>query len=262
MTGLTHATRLRGVDVSGWQKTVDYEALRNDGVHYAWVKSSEGGGSSKTYRQHADGFRSVGIHVGSYHFVRMFLGGQIQDARVQARKWCNHADGWTPGDLPPAIDAEWAGFRASKGHRTRPKDTAATRAIRSGKHWNVYGTPEVIADWLTDFAEEAERVFGVEPIVYTGPSVWGSLVAPCPAVERLRLWVVDYRDASKHTGEPKLPRGFSEWVAWQWTNDLSDEDPDFDAYDGRIDGNLLNGGVDVLERLCGVGAAADSRGIV
>ena len=68
---------LFGMDVSIYQKNLNYYAIKMAQVHFAMVKASQGhsmNGSAylfedKMFKTHMDGFIKVGIPVGAYHFL-------------------------------------------------------------------------------------------------------------------------------------------------------------------------------------------------
>lgn len=61
----------KGIDVSKWQGTIDWEKVADSGVKYVFIKMSEGG----TYANHKfveifNNAKSVGINVNCYHYFR------------------------------------------------------------------------------------------------------------------------------------------------------------------------------------------------
>lgn len=68
---------LFGMDVSIYQKNLNYFAIKAAGVHFAMVKASQGHSTigsaylfkDKMFETHINGFTKVGIPVGAYHFL-------------------------------------------------------------------------------------------------------------------------------------------------------------------------------------------------
>lgn len=93
-----------GVDLSAHNGVVNFDSLSDAGVHFAYLKASEG----ECFRDPAfvrnyAGARRTGIAVGAYHFFRFDADGRKQARNVLAA---------TVGcvlDLPTAIDVEESG---------------------------------------------------------------------------------------------------------------------------------------------------------
>jgi GH25 family lysozyme M1 (1,4-beta-N-acetylmuramidase) len=65
---------LRGIDISSWQKTVDFDLLKPS-VDFVMIKSSEGTGFvDPLFYRNRDETRRLGIPRGFYHFARPDLG--------------------------------------------------------------------------------------------------------------------------------------------------------------------------------------------
>lgn len=63
-----------GIDVSHWQEDIDFEALKESGVEFAYVRVGRGDGIGKEYvldrkfEQNMKGFNKVGIPIGVYFY--------------------------------------------------------------------------------------------------------------------------------------------------------------------------------------------------
>lgn len=93
-----------GVDVSVYQGDVDWTALRDQGVDFAFIKATEG--SSLQDRKFADNWRnaqSAGVRVGAYHFFSYDSPGE-----TQADNFIDQVP-VTAGALPPVVDVEFYG---------------------------------------------------------------------------------------------------------------------------------------------------------
>ena len=61
---------LRGIDVSRWQGSIDWQAVRGMAVEIAYIKSSEGTDYIDPYfESNYSGAQSVGVKCGFYHFM-------------------------------------------------------------------------------------------------------------------------------------------------------------------------------------------------
>ncbi len=80
---------LSGIDVSKYNGMLDYGALRDAGVKFAFVKATQGHSlgtpdylfRDSCFAENARGFASVGIPIGVYHF---FTGSTIEDTADEA----------------------------------------------------------------------------------------------------------------------------------------------------------------------------------
>src|SRR3546814_10025509 len=58
-----------GIDVSHHQGAIDWERVAADGVEFAYLKATEGGGfSDPRFVSNARGAKAAGIKVGAYHY--------------------------------------------------------------------------------------------------------------------------------------------------------------------------------------------------
>lgn len=110
---------LRGIDVSSWQhsgtsgsicgRPIDWVQVRNSGISFAYVKSTEATSyTNPCFAQDWAGIASVGLLRGSYHYAKPAL--PISTAVDQARYFVSRAGSMTgPGDLPGMLDLEETG---------------------------------------------------------------------------------------------------------------------------------------------------------
>nr|WP_239552452.1 GH25 family lysozyme [Brachybacterium muris] len=93
-----------GIDVSSYQRDIDWEQVAGDGYVFAYIKATEGTGFVDThFRQNWDGARAAGITPGAYHYFTLCSPGAEQAASFLAAA--------PPDDaaLPPALDLEFDG---------------------------------------------------------------------------------------------------------------------------------------------------------
>lgn len=104
-----------GIDISHWNALVDANAVRANGITYAWCKATEGTAYvDPTFVGKVGQLRAAGIKVGAYHFMR---GG---DPRAQARHFRTvAATCLTPGSLVPMLDMEAADVRSNANEYVR-----------------------------------------------------------------------------------------------------------------------------------------------
>lgn len=190
-----------GIDVSGWQPVIDYDAAKRGGVEFCWVKSSEGDDhQSPTASLHVRGCEESGIEVGVYHYATPATGGADDPVR-EAEFLVQEVIDLAATDLRPVIDYE--------------------QRVWSSRARNT--------DWVLACAEVVERELGVGPILYSGASFlrgrydWEQI-----ALSRLDAWVAAYLLGVTHEqrrrrterlwerrGGPRIP---VDPVAHQWTS--------------------------------------------
>ncbi|MGO1284074.1 MAG: GH25 family lysozyme [Brachybacterium sp.] len=147
-----------GIDVSSYQKDIDWEQVAGDGYGFAYIKATEGSGFADThFRQNWDGARAAGLTPGAYHYFTLCSPGEDQAADFLAAA--------PPEDsaLPPALDLEFDGAcedRPEADHAQAEIDafTAAVEeawgrrvVVYSSSEWREhYGLPvsDGRPDWL------------------------------------------------------------------------------------------------------------------
>lgn len=129
---------VRGVDVSRHQGTIDWTALKSDGIAFAYIKATEGGDFRDP--KFAENWREAGragFARGAYHFFTLCRkGGE------QARQFISVVPK-SQGALPPAVDLEFGGNCAKRPSR-------AALQIE-----------------LAKFLKTVEAHYKVKPILYT-----------------------------------------------------------------------------------------------
>jgi lysozyme len=61
---------IHGIDVSKFQGDIDWNAVANSGIKFAWIKATEGGDyADARFQANWEGAKAAGIPHGAYHFV-------------------------------------------------------------------------------------------------------------------------------------------------------------------------------------------------
>ena len=61
---------VHGIDVSKYQGNIDWAAVRDSGVQFAWIKSTEGGDRiDSKFQANFEEAKEAGVPRGAYHFV-------------------------------------------------------------------------------------------------------------------------------------------------------------------------------------------------
>lgn len=83
-----------GIDVSGWQGEIDFSQVKNSGINFVYIKSSEGQNTVDSYfRRNYEEARSNGLNIGFYHYVRART---TEEARLEAEHFANTIAGTVP----------------------------------------------------------------------------------------------------------------------------------------------------------------------
>lgn len=188
-----------GIDVSKWQASVDWQAVANDGVEFAFIRVSHGTNTiDQFFEANWDGAREAGILRGAYQY---FEPGQ--NPITQADILLDKMGPLQPGDLPPVIDVESHG------------DLSSTTVAAKVKQW----------------VDHVEAALGVKPIIYTGRYFWQDYVKTSAYAE-YPLWIAHYT-----TGCPNLPLQWSDWTFHQYTDKGSIDGVDGNTDTNRFNGD-------------------------
>lgn len=202
-----------GIDVSHHNGEVDWFAVGRSNVKFAYAKATDG-------RTFVDGqfarnwerMRDAGLLRGAYHFAR-----PADDPEHQAVHFVSVIGEPSWGELPPALDLEATGGR----------------------------TGQEILEWTRAFLSGAEAAVGRELVIYTG-GLWRRLlasIAPAEFGTRL-LWTARYG-----ANQPVVPRPWSQWDIWQFTDGQSGDVQRIPGVRGPCDCNRFRGDMAALQEL-------------
>lgn len=174
----------RGIDVSQWQKEIDWEAVAASGVEFAIIRAAYRGyaprgsiGNDTYFAQNMRGAKANGIKVGVYIFSQAIT---VQEAVEEAQYLMNCVRGYDI-DLPLVIDYEFSYYPNGDPGRLR----AANLSRQAG------------TDICNAFCAEVER-YGYDSMVYANPSMLNGWLYR----EQLgRLWLAHYTRQTNYTGD-------------------------------------------------------------
>jgi len=169
-----------GIDVSYWQTSIDWTQVAAAGYRFAAVRATMG----DTYLDprfipNWEAAKRAGLLVTAYHVVR-----PKHSAPTQTEALFKALAGRIP-DLPLAIDVEVTD--------DMPKDVV-TRITR-------------------EVCEMTASRAGRKPIIYTARWFWNRSIDAAPDWSGYDLWVANYG-----TLNPVLPRDWTTWKFWQYTD--------------------------------------------
>ena len=173
--------KFHGIDVSWYQKKIDWETTARDKrVTFVFIKATEGGKlQDPNYRYNIDNARRMGIKVGSYHFLRPETPARQQFDNFKARVKRHEQD------LIPVIDIE--------------------DIPEMGIRWK----PQQARDVLKQMADLIESHYGCRPMIYTSNKFFTDYLGR--AFADYPLFIARYGNV-----EPEPQNGAS-WTLWQFT---------------------------------------------
>ena len=177
---------IHGIDVSKFQGDIDWNAVANSGVKFAWIKATEGGDRADArFQANWTGAKAAGVARGAYHFVYW--------CRPPLEEMANFEQNAPVEDdaLPPVLDVE----------ATPTSKTCHKRLTQSG----------AIAD-MKVMLDEMERHYGKRPIIYTTVDFYEAILSG-GALSDYPIWV----RSTKH--HPAVKYGSRAWAFWQYQSD-------------------------------------------
>ena len=204
------APGVQGMDVSGWQASVNWQDEWNAGARFAYVKATEGiDFTSSGFSSQYVGSANAGMIRGAYHFA---LPSQ-SSATDQADFFVNHGGGWSAdgATMPPLLDIEYNPYSAL-----------------GDVCYNMAGQPMV--NWIRAFSNEILARTGRVPAIYTTTDWWSRCTGNNGSFSDNPLHIAA---GSQWVGP--MPNGWSTYSIWQY----SDSGPfagDSDAWNGDYSG--------------------------
>ena len=198
---------MKGIDISNFQGTVNGKQIKEDGYEAVYIMATEGVNfTSPTLEAQYNQCSSAGLYVGFYHFML-----PSDNGTAQAQHFYNQTKNFKM-QCKIALDCETK---------------------------NGYSQAQ-ITQVAEDFANEIERLFGTEIIIYASP-YWANANLGS-SLSKYGYWEADYTyDLSK------APAPTNNWgnsnVGWQWSNKgrvngCPEGNTDLDVFTDKI---LLNG---------------------
>jgi len=176
--------RVRGIDVSYYQGTIDWPAVAATDIRFAVVRLSDGVGTRDSqFVRNWQESRRAGLIRGFYQYFRASAGGAAQAQLAVDR--LAEAGGFQSSDLPPVLDIETLDGR-----------TAAQVAAEA-----------------TIWVDAMREATGKEPIIYTGAYFWDDNGLP-DSLNSQPLWTANYTTNPC----PWTSDSWDRWTLWQYTD--------------------------------------------
>jgi len=177
-----------GVDVSLYDRRVNWAALRAQGIRFAMARATLGLSTvDPFYRRNAARARANGIVFTAYHYAKPH--GGAANAIAQADFFVDHIS-LGPNDIRPVLDLEERGGLKPKALKT----------------------------WILAFLQRVKTRMGVTPIVYSGVAYWQYYMANSPVVARAgftTLWIAWW--IHRVPTAPGHNWNGNGWKVWQFT---------------------------------------------
>lgn len=185
---------LRGIDVSLWQKDIDWAQVKASGIDFAFIKSSQGGSTSESvvdpftdpyFKRNIIAAYNAGIACGVYHYMTGITQGDVvKEANYLIRILEDYRDKIT---YPVAIDIE------------APRYTSLSKELNS--------------ELVRIFAGIVKSAV-YTPIIYSYKSFLNSYV-DLSLLQDIDIWIaVWYKDGTY--SDP--PKGYPKMTAWQYSD--------------------------------------------
>jgi len=198
---------LPGIDVSHWQGTINWTAVKNAGIKFAYIKATESTNyKDPQFNRNYPAAHAAGIVRGAYHFARP-NGDPVADGAAEANYFASNGGAWSADNLtlPGALDLEGSCTLSQSATRT----------------------------WIRSFYNTYKARTGRDVVIYTSRSWWNACTGGTSEFAALTpLWVASWTSASS----PTMPTGFGVYTFWQWTDSGS-----VSGISGAVDRNVFNG---------------------
>ena len=177
---------IKGVDVSHWQRDIDFEALSRQGYEFAIIKATQGTWFvDPNLEQNVARCEAAGMAWGLYHFLDPVMDG-YQDGNEQLDFFLENTKG-LHGQLPNALDVEWQAELNSIQLTALVLDFLQSAQLR----WLLYSNLNFLNNIITrpDVIIEEADIWLAWPSGFTPPKM------PLHyAEEYVKIWQWDWSD--------------------------------------------------------------------
>lgn len=173
--------RLKGIDVSHHNGTIDWKQVKASGVEFAFLKASEGiDFVDETFATNRKGAREVGITVGYYHYMRP--NDTVAD---QVKLFVSTVGKLELDAMRPVLDCE------------------------DPRIWKPYSIKERVK-MIVEWCRAVKKALGANPMLYGSPSFFEEILGNAPELAEFDLWIANY-----NVEQPIVPKPWTEWTFWQ-----------------------------------------------
>ncbi len=177
---------IHGIDVSKYQGAIDWQAVKQAGVKFAWIKATEGGDHlDERFMENWALAAQAGVPRGAYHFVYWCRPPHEEMA------WFKQNVPVDPDALPPVLDVE----------ATPTSKTCKRRLER-----------EAVLAEMRQMLVDMERHYGKRPVIYVTVDFYEAMMHPNEFSD-YPVWV----RSTKYPPHVKYPG--RRWTFWQYQSD-------------------------------------------
>lgn len=172
---------IRGVDVSSYQGIIDWDSLEKQGIHFAFIKATEGSSFiDPFFLTNLSNANKTDMRIGAYHFFSYDSSGEKQAD--------NFISVYPKSDnmLPPVVDIEFYGDKEKN-----PEDRETTHLI------------------LNELLLRLEEHYGMKPIIYATKKSYNMYISNY--YSEYDVWIRD------EYSFPKLNDG-RKFTFWQYSH--------------------------------------------
>ncbi|WP_260853603.1 GH25 family lysozyme, partial [Kocuria palustris] len=184
---------IQGMDVSGWQPSVNWSREYAMGARFAYVKATEGTTyRSPTFDSQYIGSYQSGMTRGAYHFA---IPTRSSSGAAQADYFIDNGGGWSPDGrtLPGLLDIEYNPYPAY------------------GNICFNLSQSEMVA-WIESFSNRYEQRTGRLPAIYSTTDWWQTCTGNTSQFGDHPLML------ARWTGSPgPMPAGWTTYDIWQYS---------------------------------------------
>lgn len=216
-------SRAIGVDVSQYQRTVEWKRVAAGGYSFAFIRALD-----PMFQMNWTSAKEVGILRGAYYvFDYKADPGSQADKFIKTILTANDN-----GELPPVLDLEPIDLKS------------ATEPAARVKFW----------------LDRVEEAFGKKPIIYSNTINLNNILdedgTPPTWLGDYPLWLAQYPSTYADEMQPSLPRGQNNWTFWQFTDVGQVE-----GISTKADINVFNGTLEELRQfaISGVNTAQPEK---
>lgn len=178
--GPSNSKIYQGIDVSSWQGNIDFSAVKNSGIEFVYIKSSEGTRYIDPYfEQNYQNAKANGLKVGFYHYV---TARNTDEARAQANFFARVISNKNP-DCRLAMDFE------SFGNLSINEINQISKV----------------------FLETLESITNSEVVIYS--NAYDARTVFSSELTKYPLWVANYG-----VNSPQSNGKWDTWVGWQYSS--------------------------------------------
>ncbi|HEY5835563.1 GH25 family lysozyme [Streptomyces sp.] len=215
ITPLSQTDGVQGIDVSHWQGSINWTAVRNFGIQFAWIKATEGTSyKDSAFNANYLNAYNAGVIRGAYHFARP----DISSGATQANYFASNGGAWSRDNLtlPGVLDIEYNPYGAT-----------------------CYGlSTSAMRTWITDFYNTYKARTTRDAVIYSTANWWNTCTGSWTGMAtKSPLFVAHYTTATS----PTIPAGWPTWTVWQYTSTGS-----VSGVAGNVDRDKFNGTRDRL----------------